>query len=86
MGARPTFADGAGDSVEAHILHPYPADFYGATLSLLLLGHLRPELRFDGPRALVARIRADIGTAAAQLEAPGAAAAREAHAGWLAGE
>ena len=60
IGNRPTF--GAGFSVEVH-LHEFDADLYGARLRVHLVERLRPEMKFDGIDALVARIRADIDTA-----------------------
>ena len=44
LGQRPTFADGDGLSVEAHLLHTFGADFYGREVRALVLGFLRPEL------------------------------------------
>ena len=81
VGKRPTFADGSGDTVEVHLMHSYGAQFYGATLRVVLLGFMRPELSFEGVPALVARIRTDIGSAAALLDVGGnKEAARDA---WL---
>ena len=34
LGQRPTFADGDGLSVEAHLLHTFGADFYGRSISV----------------------------------------------------
>jgi len=60
IGDRPTFD--AGFSVEVH-LHGFDADLYGERLRLHLVERIRPEMKFDGIDALVARIRADIETA-----------------------
>ena len=69
IGARPTVADGGGAvSVEVHIMHTYAADFYGRRLAVAAGGFIRPELRFDGVRPLVARIRADLAAARVALE------------------
>ena len=70
LGQRPTFADGDGLSVEAHLLHTFGADFYGREVRALVLGFLRPELRFGSLPELLDRIRQDIGLARAQLAAP----------------
>lgn len=51
-------------------MHDYGRDFYGAKLSVLVLGFMRPELAFASIGDLVARIRADVGAAAALLDAP----------------
>ena len=75
IGARPTFADGAGDTIEVHLMHDYGRDFYGEKLRVLVLGFTRPELKFASIGDLVARIRADVGQAAALLDAPESAAA-----------
>lgn len=58
IGLRPTF-DGVGRTVEAHLLDA-DLDLYGQSLTLAFVARLRPEQRFDGPEALVARIRQDV--------------------------
>lgn len=68
VGARPTFADGDDVSVEVHVLHSYGEDFHGRRLAVAAGGFIRPEARFPSPRALVARIRADISAARVALE------------------
>lgn len=72
VGRRPTFEGGQGGdlTVEVHVLHPYGSDFYGRRLRVAVGGFLRPERRFQGVAALVARIAADIGTAKAALAGP----------------
>eukprot|EP00793_Prasinoderma_coloniale_P005391 PRCOL_00004799-RA len=77
VGERPTFADGAGLSVEAHVLHEYAADFYDEEMRLLVCGAARPEQRFDGLEALVAQIHADIARARDALAAPACARWRD---------
>lgn len=73
IGERPTF--GAGFSVEVH-LHDFDGDLYGERLRVHLVERIRPEMKFDGIEALVARIRADIETArrATEHEKPDPAA------------
>ena len=68
VGARPTFADGEGVTVEVHALRDFGRDFYGERMDVVVLGFLRPEMRFDGLQALVARIMADIGLARGALD------------------
>jgi riboflavin kinase len=68
VGARPTFADGEGVTVEVHALRDFGRDFYGENMEVVVLGFLRPEMRFDGLSALVARIMADIGLARGALD------------------
>lgn len=70
IGKRPTFADSEELSVEAHILHEYRDDFHGSTVKLLILGFIRPEVKFSGLQDLVNRIKADIGLAKGQLQSP----------------
>jgi riboflavin kinase len=62
-------------SIEIHILHNFAQDFYGATLSLIILGFIRPEYDYVSKDALVEDIREDIRVAQRSLD-------REAYAGW----
>eukprot|EP00803_Ostreobium_quekettii_P005762 evm.model.scf_977.2 EVM.evm.TU.scf_977.2 scf_977:34418-42634(-) len=71
IGDRPTMDDGRGLTVEAHIMHDYAEDFWGASLRLLALGFLRPEMKFGGVDELVGRIKMDVGIARSQLAAAG---------------
>ncbi|PNW88341.1 hypothetical protein CHLRE_01g025250v5 [Chlamydomonas reinhardtii] len=73
VGSRPTVNKGdEAPSLECHILHHFEGgqEFYGSELEVLVLGFLRPEIKFGSVDALVSRIRADIATARVQLEAP----------------
>ncbi|KAF2641109.1 riboflavin kinase [Massarina eburnea CBS 473.64] len=47
-------------SIEIHLLHSFEKDFYGATLSLIILGWIRPEYDYVSKDALVEDIREDI--------------------------
>jgi riboflavin kinase len=47
-------------SIEIHLLHTFREDFYGATLSLIILGYIRPEFDYVSKEALVGDIREDI--------------------------
>ncbi len=68
VGQRPTF-DGVGRTVEAHLLDvPAGLDLYGGRLRLAFVARIRPEQRFDGPEALVARIREDVAEARRLLD------------------
>ncbi|KAH7397430.1 hypothetical protein BKA66DRAFT_566539 [Pyrenochaeta sp. MPI-SDFR-AT-0127] len=62
-------------SIEIHILHNFSTDFYGATLSLVILGFIRPEYDYVSKEALVEDIREDIRVAQRSLE-------REAYRKW----
>jgi riboflavin kinase/FMN adenylyltransferase len=67
VGRRPTFHPEADeDLVEAHLLD-WKGDLYGKTLEVSFLAKLRDEKRFDGPKALVAQIEADVATARARF-------------------
>mgnify|MGYP003926829657 CR=1 FL=1 len=67
VGYCPTFEDEDGGSpkekiIEAHLIfsHPQPpAEFYGSTMRLLLLGHLRPEVKFGSLQELKDQIGRD---------------------------
>ena len=58
-------------SVEIHILHTFPKDFYGAHLNLLILGFIRPEYDYVSKEALVEDIRTDIEVGRRSLERSG---------------
>ncbi|KAF2269606.1 riboflavin kinase, partial [Lojkania enalia] len=71
-------------SIEIHLLHTFAQDFYGAILSLVILGYIRPEYDYVSKEALVEDIREDIRVAQRSL-------GREAYRGyagdgWLLGE
>ena len=54
---------GEGVTVEVHALRDFGRDFYGEKLEVVVMGYLRPEMRFNGLAALVGRIKTDIGLA-----------------------
>lgn len=56
-------------------MHTFPEDFYGATLSLIILGFIREEYDYVSKEALVEDIREDIRIAQRSLE-------REAYESW----
>lgn len=68
VGQRPTFADGDGTTVEVHALRDFGRDFYGEDMEVVVVGYVRPEMRFDGLQQLVARIMQDIGLARGALD------------------
>lgn len=57
MGVRPMFGENR-PNLET-FLFDFSGDLYGATLSVGLVEHLRPEARFDGLDALIAQMDAD---------------------------
>jgi len=59
MGWNPTFTDVKAKTIEPWILHDFAGDFYGRYLRLLVVGYIRPEVRFESVEELVAEIRAD---------------------------
>ena len=63
--------------MEPHLLHVFPADFYGAELRLVVTGYLRPEASFPSLDALIAAIHGDIEAARRELHAPPAAGSPE---------
>eukprot|EP00898_Chlorokybus_atmophyticus_P003218 jgi/Chlat1/3898/Chrsp26S08863 len=70
VGKRPTFVDGEGITVELHIMHKYPSDFYGKELRAVVLGFVRGEQKFSSIGELIARIHKDIEVADAALDRP----------------
>ncbi|MCJ1312701.1 riboflavin kinase [Agyrium rufum] len=47
-------------SVEVHIMHKFPKDFYGAHMNLLILGFIRPEYDYVSKESLIEDINFDI--------------------------
>jgi riboflavin kinase len=71
-------------SIEIHILASFGSDFYGAELSLVILGFIRPEYDYVSRDALVEDIREDIRVAQRSLARSGYEVYKEE--GWLKGE
>ncbi|XP_068711014.1 riboflavin kinase-like isoform X1 [Montipora foliosa] len=57
-------------SMETHIIHTFEEDFYGAELSVAIVGFIRPEKDYPSLEALIEAIRADIKEAEQALEKP----------------
>jgi riboflavin kinase / FMN adenylyltransferase len=68
IGTRPTFDNGL-PTIEAYLLD-FDGDLYGQNLGLSFVKRLRPELRFDGPAALIAQMERDVEATRALLAAP----------------
>ena len=70
VGVSPTFGDAAAPevTVETHVMAEFADDFYGERIKLLLLGRTRAEKKFGGLEELVATIRNDVASAAAELD------------------
>lgn len=57
-------------SMETHILHEFPDDFYGKLLKVCVVGYLRPELNFSTLDDLIIAIKRDINDANNALNEP----------------
>ncbi|XP_023658933.1 riboflavin kinase [Paramormyrops kingsleyae] len=57
-------------SMETHVIHKFKEDFYGATLSVVLVGYIRPEKNYQSLDALIAAIKSDIEEAERRLDLP----------------
>ncbi|XP_027881499.1 riboflavin kinase-like [Xiphophorus couchianus] len=57
-------------SMETHIIHKFKEDFYGQTLSVVLVSYIRSEKSFPSLEDLIAAINSDIEEAKVQLELP----------------
>jgi len=55
-------------SVEVHIMHKFPRDFYDSQMKLLILGFIRPEYDYVSKDALIEDINMDIQVARRSLE------------------
>lgn len=55
-------------SVEVHIVHSFPEDFYGVRMNLIILGFIRPEYDYVSKEALIEDIRMDIKVGVNSLE------------------
>ncbi|KAI9702972.1 MAG: riboflavin kinase [Candelina mexicana] len=62
-------------SVEVHLLHTFPENFYGHHMNLVILGFIRPEYDYVSKESLIEDIREDIEVARRCL-------AREAYERW----
>ncbi|GAO50660.1 riboflavin kinase [Saitoella complicata NRRL Y-17804] len=57
-------------SLEVHVLHKFPQDFYGSTLKIVILGFIRPEQNYPSLEALIDDINFDGKVAQKCLERP----------------
>ena len=57
-------------TVEPHLLHDFPDDFYNEELKFLVCGYVRPERSYPSLDELVTAIHNDIAFARAALEEP----------------
>ena len=77
VGHNPHFNDKAL-TVEVHFVRKFDADFYGATMRILVLGKLRDQKKYDGLEALIADIQRDVDGGVELLAAPKATAFKQA--------
>ena len=47
-------------AMETHIIHKFEGDLYGRTLSVIIVGYLRPEANYESLESLVKAIEGDI--------------------------
>mmetsp|Transcript_752 Transcript_752/g.2500 ORF Transcript_752/g.2500 Transcript_752/m.2500 type:complete len:231 (+) Transcript_752:1321-2013(+) len=59
IGQNPHF-DGTQKTVEPHILHQFPEDFYGKRVKLLVCGFLREQEKYNSLDELIAAIQNDL--------------------------
>ncbi len=59
VGWNPHFGDLERKTIEAWLLHDFGADFYDRRLKLVVVGFVRPELKFDSLDELIKEIQAD---------------------------
>ena len=69
IGSRPTFEDGSGITIEAHLLD-FTGDLYGQRLVLDFVARLRAERKFEHVQALAAQIKVDVNAARMLLAEP----------------
>lgn len=67
IGTNPTFTQGRGRSVEAHVLWREDLELYGEEIVVEFTHHLRPTLRFDGSAELVEQMAKDVAQAGSVL-------------------
>ncbi|KAH6577546.1 hypothetical protein BASA61_010574 [Batrachochytrium salamandrivorans] len=57
-------------SAEVHIIHEFPADFYGEDLKVIIVGYIRPEQNYSSLDDLIQDINMDIKVAITSLQRP----------------
>lgn len=68
LGTAPTFGDQVSETVEAYILHEFPADFYGEELALIIVGFMRTMEKYTALDELIRAIARDVRVGDTQLE------------------
>ncbi|EKX43095.1 hypothetical protein GUITHDRAFT_73331 [Guillardia theta CCMP2712] len=67
VGWNPQFAN-TSMTVEPHLLHSFPDDFYGSSIKIVIVGHLRAEAKFESLESLIDEIHLDISSAGELLD------------------
>ncbi|XP_043475839.1 riboflavin kinase [Leptopilina heterotoma] len=57
-------------SMEVHLIHEFPSDFYGETIKIIITGYIRPEKDFTSVDNLIKEIQNDIEIAKKKLDEP----------------
>lgn len=57
-------------TMEIHILHTFPEDFYGQEIKIIITGYIRPEKDFTSIDELIKAIKNDIEFADKELDKP----------------
>ncbi|KAL2354906.1 riboflavin kinase-domain-containing protein [Cryomyces antarcticus] len=57
-------------SVEVHIMHDFPTDFYESHMNLIILGFIRPEYDYVSKESLIEDIMTDVEVARKSLQRP----------------
>ncbi len=70
LGRKPTFGEGAPQSLEVHLVGYGGPSLLGTRMRVAFVARLRDELRFPSVEALVGQIRADVETAVALVARP----------------
>ncbi|KAK9507072.1 hypothetical protein O3M35_008895 [Rhynocoris fuscipes] len=57
-------------TMEVHILHDFPEQFYGSLMKVCVLNYLRPEMNFPTLDDLISAIKSDVDAANKELDKP----------------
>ncbi|XP_018575666.1 riboflavin kinase [Anoplophora glabripennis] len=64
------FYNGTVRTMETHVLHTFENDFYGKELRVVLLGFIRPQIKFNSLEEFKQKLREDIAYASNELQKP----------------
>ena len=57
-------------TVEAYVMNEYDRDFHGERMRCILVGYIRPEMRFSNIGDLITRIKTDVALSSSTLNNP----------------